>query len=657
MKKSLWSLFFISALCVAGCGNKDNSTDNVVIDPTHQHTFSNTWSSDDTYHWHASTCGHNVVSDKATHSYSSWIIDKYATMEEKGHKHRICDVCYHMQEEDIPVLDHDHVPGEIEITNVVEATCGKEGSHDEIYKCIFCGEVCETKHVIDPKKEHQNISTSVEEVAATCTTPGKRVTTTTCLDCGTVISTNTETIPPLNHQHTHKVLIEPIIEPTCKEEDEGLIERYQHYQIVCDDCGEVITDDWEYVEPIDHNYVSEEIDPTFEEDGYIKYTCTGCGDTYTVASGKPKLPHNYSDTWSSDSKNHYHACIDEGYETLQSDVTAHDFLMSFVEPTYNDETSSYDDGYYYKECSVCGYHESIPLSKELYDERMNYGIFPIDKGDSALYGKYPTELITDAAEIETLTVARKEAHKYNDKADAIFKYQNHYYYYTSAKNNTNGWDQTTPGTFYYFRMDVIDWYVIERYEDGSALLLSKNILDGGVYDGDSCLYADSDLRARINNTQSYKPLDLMFGSIANSAYFLRKHTVKNSSDATQTDPYMQGKYESSDTRDYLSIPSVKELTDLGGGVAMTVPTKYARAMDSDTRRGGGYYYGDYSYYWTRTPQSTNWIKAACGIRAWPTGQSEPTEPYHQFVGYEGTRSLGLRYVIRVQLDMSKPNRF
>ena len=36
---------------------------------SHSHSYATAWSYDDTYHWHASTCGHDVVSDKAEHTY------------------------------------------------------------------------------------------------------------------------------------------------------------------------------------------------------------------------------------------------------------------------------------------------------------------------------------------------------------------------------------------------------------------------------------------------------------------------------------------------------------------------------------------------------------------------------------------------------------
>lgn len=36
---------------------------------SHSHSYATAWSYDDTYHWHAATCGHDVVSGKAEHTY------------------------------------------------------------------------------------------------------------------------------------------------------------------------------------------------------------------------------------------------------------------------------------------------------------------------------------------------------------------------------------------------------------------------------------------------------------------------------------------------------------------------------------------------------------------------------------------------------------
>lgn len=42
-------------------------------EPIPMHSFASTWTSDDTHHWHAATCGHDAVSDKAEHVWSSYV--------------------------------------------------------------------------------------------------------------------------------------------------------------------------------------------------------------------------------------------------------------------------------------------------------------------------------------------------------------------------------------------------------------------------------------------------------------------------------------------------------------------------------------------------------------------------------------------------------
>lgn len=48
----------------------------------HEHTYSQKWSHDKTYHWHASTCGHDVVSGKGKHTFdSNWVCTECAYVD------------------------------------------------------------------------------------------------------------------------------------------------------------------------------------------------------------------------------------------------------------------------------------------------------------------------------------------------------------------------------------------------------------------------------------------------------------------------------------------------------------------------------------------------------------------------------------------------
>jgi len=79
----------------------------------HEHTFAEEWSSDETDHWHAATCGcSDVELQKTEHTFGKWEVIKEATEEAKGSKERVCDVCKYKEPAEIAQLNHKHVAGE-----------------------------------------------------------------------------------------------------------------------------------------------------------------------------------------------------------------------------------------------------------------------------------------------------------------------------------------------------------------------------------------------------------------------------------------------------------------------------------------------------------------------------------------------------------------
>ena len=75
----------------------------------HTHTFASEWTSDETNHWHATTCGHTTeVSGKAEHSFGDWTVTKEATEEAEGSRERTCTVCGYKATEAIEKLAHTH---------------------------------------------------------------------------------------------------------------------------------------------------------------------------------------------------------------------------------------------------------------------------------------------------------------------------------------------------------------------------------------------------------------------------------------------------------------------------------------------------------------------------------------------------------------------
>lgn len=89
-------------------------------DPSHTHTYDDTWKSDDTEHWKECTdtdCPDitGSVKDKAAHTATDWIVDAAATETEDGVKHKECTVCHKVLEiATIPTTggEHTHVYGD-----------------------------------------------------------------------------------------------------------------------------------------------------------------------------------------------------------------------------------------------------------------------------------------------------------------------------------------------------------------------------------------------------------------------------------------------------------------------------------------------------------------------------------------------------------------
>ena len=109
----------------------------------HTHTFAEEWSSDETNHWHAATCGHaEEVSGKAEHSFGEWTITKKATCTENGERKTTCTFCGYEKTEVTDKTEHSFG----DWTVIKLATEASEGSKER-----FCT-VCNYKEVVDIAK-------------------------------------------------------------------------------------------------------------------------------------------------------------------------------------------------------------------------------------------------------------------------------------------------------------------------------------------------------------------------------------------------------------------------------------------------------------------------------------------------------------------------
>lgn len=77
--------------------------------PLHEHTFEETWTYDSTYHWHACTCGHDVVGDQAEHDFTEWETVTEPTTLTNGERIRYCQICDYSETESIPMTGQSQI--------------------------------------------------------------------------------------------------------------------------------------------------------------------------------------------------------------------------------------------------------------------------------------------------------------------------------------------------------------------------------------------------------------------------------------------------------------------------------------------------------------------------------------------------------------------
>ena len=71
----------------------------------HKHDFNGAWQTDSNKHWKV-CCG--IKKNEGSHTYGSWIVDKEATEDATGLKHRNCTSCNYKQTQTIEKLPHTH---------------------------------------------------------------------------------------------------------------------------------------------------------------------------------------------------------------------------------------------------------------------------------------------------------------------------------------------------------------------------------------------------------------------------------------------------------------------------------------------------------------------------------------------------------------------
>ena len=302
------------------CGHKDIHTGDAKL----EHHYSDEWSTSATKHWHACTDeGYsNLKADEADHDFNITVIP--ATHETPEYEVHECKVCHYIET--------------TEGGQAVEHNFATEWSHNTTQHWHACTD----EGYSNLKKDTANHT--FEEIVTNPTFEAQGYTTHRCTICGYSYVDSYTNVLPHNYsaewshnasQHWH----------ACT--DEGYTDLKADEAAHVWNAGVVTTD------------------PTETTTGIKTYTCTVCGETKTEVL--PKTSHTYSDQWSNNSTQHWHACTDDGCDA-KTDVENHTWDAG----EYHAATYALDAFTLYT-CTKCGYSysESVANSRLAIEDEAN----------------------------------------------------------------------------------------------------------------------------------------------------------------------------------------------------------------------------------------------------------------------------------------------
>jgi len=215
------------------------------------------------YTTYTCACGDTYTGDatEATgHSYEAVVTAP--TCEGKGYTTHTCSACGDTYKDDyVDALGHTEAAAVKE--NEVAATCGAEGSYDNVVYCSECDEKLSSETVVLPATGEHTYGTWIVTTPATC--EGEGVETKTCSGCG---DKQTRPIEATGHN----MQVSTTVDPTCSSAGSTTY-------TCANGCGK--TETTTTGEALGHKYDAVVTAPTCTAKGYTTHTCSVCGDKYT----------------------------------------------------------------------------------------------------------------------------------------------------------------------------------------------------------------------------------------------------------------------------------------------------------------------------------------------------------------------------------------
>ena len=283
----------------------------------HLHTFSDTWTYDETHHWHAATCEHYAEkSNLGEHTWDDGKITTPATEDKDGVKTYTCTVC--CREKTEPVKYHEH-------------TFSGEWSQSETHHWHDC--ISEDCDAVSDYEEHYYEPHAWWEIEKEATETEEGVMKRICIGCK---YEDRHTIPKYDPEHEH----------TYEEEWASNAGYHWHYAT----CAHLN----EYGDEAEHTWDKGVITkPATDEDGIMTYTCTICGRTREEPIAHV---HTFSEAWSKDETHHWHAatCAHTTEVDGKAEHTWNDGVITTPATEEKDGVKTYT-------CTVCGQTKVEPV--------------------------------------------------------------------------------------------------------------------------------------------------------------------------------------------------------------------------------------------------------------------------------------------------------
>lgn len=264
------------------------------------------------------------------------------------------------------IEDHFYRKGENAVMeNIIPSRCDRDGSHDEVYYCLFdsCGAECLRIHIADTALGHDFSEEFTIDYYASCERAGSQ--SRHCTRCNQKIENTI--IPATGHRWSDSYVEQ---EPTCTEPGEMI------YYCLNYPCQAIKTEE---IDPTGHTFEETytlDTAATCETEGQESRHCTMCDETTDIRK-LPALGHTWDNgtiekkpTCTTAGIKHFHCIVNscKGEKDEEIEPIGHDFVEVFLTDTFPSCTKTGSKSWHCSRCTETTNVTEIPARGHKWSE-------------------------------------------------------------------------------------------------------------------------------------------------------------------------------------------------------------------------------------------------------------------------------------------------